>query len=174
MKLPTDFSTYVHYSGIATLVFLGLTLLAFVLKWGFRFRLVGVTSFMAVITASIFGLGLGLLTKNDVPGALRFTRVYDNGGTQVVITVPTEITETELEATLRQAASNLFSYGRVGIGGSNEFTIRARALLHPKEGVTIPVYLGQAIRPLGKQNDNEIQVEIFPKSLAQLHQKASV
>lgn len=174
MNLPTDFSPYVQYSAIATLVFLGLTLLAFVLKWGIRFRLVGVTGFMAVITISIFGLGLGLLTKNEIPGAVRYTRVYDNGGTQVVIAVPTEITETELDATLRQASSNLFSYGRVGMGGATEFIIRARTLLHPKEGVTIPVYLGQAIRPLGKKDDNEIQVEIFPKSLAQLPKKASV
>lgn len=174
MNFPTDFSPYVQYSAIATLVFLGLTLLAFVLKWGIRFRLVGVTSFMAVITISIFGLGLGLLTKNEIPGAVRYTRVYDNGGTQVVIAVPTEITETQLDATLRQASSNLFSYGRVGIGGTNEFIIRARTLLHPKEGVTIPVYLGQATRPLGEKQDNAVKIEIFPKALAQLPKKASV
>lgn len=174
MNFPTDFSPYVQYSAIATLVFLGLTLLAFVLKWGIRFRLVGVTSFMAVITASIFGLGLGLLTKNEIPGAVRYTRVYDNGGTQVVITVPAEITESELDATLRQAASNLFSFGRVGMGGATEFTIRARTLLHPTEGVTTPVYLGQAVRPLGEKDDQQVKIELYPKALAQLPKKASV
>jgi hypothetical protein len=168
MNLSTDFSNYVQYSGIATLVFLGLTLLAFLLQWEFRFRLVGVTSFMAVLTIGIFGLGLGLLTKNQIPGAIRFKRVYDNGGTQVVIAVPSDITATELDATLRQAADDLFSYGRGGMNGDNQFTIRARVLLHPEAGVTIPVYLGQAKQPLGQKDDKEVQVEIFEDNFAQL------
>lgn len=174
MNLPIDFSPYVRYSTIATLVFLALTLLAFLLKWGVRFRLVGVTSFMAVITAAIFALGLGLFTRTEIAGAVRYSRVYDNGGNQTVITVPAKITATELEATLRQAANNLFSYGRGGFGGDSQFTVRARVLMHPQAGVTIPLYLGQAKRPLGVRDASQIKVEIFQDKLAQLPKKPSV
>jgi hypothetical protein len=163
-----NFSNYAQWSGILTLVCLALTILAFVLKWGIRFRLVGATGFMGVLTAGIFALGLGLFTRTVIPGAVRFALAYDNGATQAVIAVPPTITKSELEATLHQAANDLFSYGRTGIGGSNQLTIRARAILHPKSGVSIPVYVGQVKRPLGNRSDENIQIEVFGEKLAQL------
>jgi hypothetical protein len=94
--------------------------------------------------------------------------VYDNGATQAVISVPPKITESELEATLRQAANDLFSYGRNSIGGEEQLTIRARTLLHPKPGVSAPLYLGQAKRSLASRNDDQMKIEIFSKNLAKL------
>jgi hypothetical protein len=163
-----NFSTYAQWSGILTIVLLLLTILGFVLGWGIRFRLVGVTSFMGVLTAGLFALGLGLFTHTVIPGAVRFSLVYDNGATQAVISVPPKITESELEATLRQAASDLFSYGRNRIGGEDQLTIRARVLLHPEPEVSVPLYLGQVKRSLASRNDEQMQIEIFPKSLAKL------
>ncbi|AFY78615.1 MAG: Ycf51 family protein [Hydrococcus sp. C42_A2020_068] len=167
-----DFSTYTQWLGILTLICLVLTILGFVFGWGIRFRLVGVTSFMVVLTAGIFALGLGLFTRTVVPGAVRFALVYDNGATQAVIAVPPKITESELEATLRQAADDLFSYGRNSIGGENQLTIRARVLLHPESGVSVPVYVGQVKRSLAKRDDDQMQIEIFPESLAKLEMNA--
>lgn len=163
-----DFFTYAKWSGFLTLGFLALTILGFVLGWGIRFRLFGVTSFMTVLTVGLFALKLGLFTRTVVPGAVRFSLVYDNGATQAVIVVPPKITESELEATLRQAANDLFSPGRNSVNGEDKLTIRARALLHPEPGVSVPLYIGQVKRSLGVRNNDRIQIEIFGDRLAKL------
>ncbi|ACK66656.1 conserved hypothetical protein [Rippkaea orientalis PCC 8801] len=164
------FSNYIQWSGIATISFLFLTILAFFLGWGIRFRLVGITAFMAVLTGGLFGLGLGLFTRTEIPGAVRFSRVYDNGANQVVIAVPAAITESELEATLKQAATDYFSYGRTAQGGDNNLTIRARVLIHPEPGLSEPLYIGQVKRSLGMRQDENPQIEINQQSLAKLSQ----
>jgi high-affinity Fe2+/Pb2+ permease len=61
-----EFSTYALWSGYAAIALLGLTIIAFVLKWGLRFRLVGATGFMAVLSIGLFGLGLGLFERAEV------------------------------------------------------------------------------------------------------------
>jgi hypothetical protein len=159
--------TFARWSGYFTLFCAALTGLGWILKWGIRFRLVGVTGFMGVLTGGLFALSLGLYSRPDIPGAVRYWRVFDTGSTQVVITVPNTITESELDATLRQAASKLFSPGRMSQG--EEFiTIRARTVLHPEPGVTQPLYLGQVKRSLLNREDNTPIVEIFADKLAQL------
>ncbi len=100
--------------GIATLVLTVITVLSFIFKWGIRFRLVGITAFTGVLTGGVFGLGLGLFHHVQIPGAARYARVFDDGGRQIVISVSPNITKTELDATLRQAASDLYSSGRGG------------------------------------------------------------
>ncbi|MGK7917998.1 MAG: DUF2518 family protein [Prochloraceae cyanobacterium] len=71
MELPTNFSTYIEWSAILTGVFFLLSILAFILKWGIRFRLVGVTGFMGVLTGGLFALGLRLYQHGQIPGAVR-------------------------------------------------------------------------------------------------------
>ncbi len=169
MQLPSDFATYTQWSAIATVFFFLLTVLAFILQWGFRFRLVGVTAFMGVVTCGIFALGLALFTPTQIPGAVRYTRVYDNGATEAVIVVPPTVTVSEIEATLRQAANNLFSYGRAGYA-SERLNIRIRTLIHPEPGVTEPLYLGKIQRALGSREDNQMTVELFEENIAKLKQ----
>ena len=67
---------------------------------------------MAVIAAGIFGLGLGLFARTEIPGAVRYSLVYDTGGAQTVVSVPSSITESQLEATMQQVAADLYSPGR--------------------------------------------------------------
>jgi hypothetical protein len=167
--ISVDFFTYAKWSGILTLALLLLTILGFVLGWGIRFRLVGVTSFLTVLTAGLFTLKLGLFTHTVIPGAVRFSLVYDSGATQAVIVVPPKITESELEATLRQAASDLYSSGRNSVNGEDKLTIRARALIHPKPGLTIPLYVGQVKQALGTRNDDQLEIDIFRDRLAKLN-----
>ena len=69
MLSPSDFLQYTQWSGIATVAFAVLTLLAFILKWGLRFRLVGTTGFMLVLTAGLFSLSLAPLSRTVIPGA---------------------------------------------------------------------------------------------------------
>jgi hypothetical protein len=171
MEITNNLSDYTQWAALGTIACLLLTIISFILKWGWRFRLVGATGFMVVLTVGIFGLGLGLFTSTKIPGAVRFSLAYDNGANQAVIALPPTVTASEVEATLQQAARDLFSYGRVGVDGDDQLTIRARALLHPKPGVTVPLYLGEVKRTLKTKDDSEIKVELFPKNIAQLQKK---
>lgn len=168
MLTNADFHSFTQWSAILTVVCGVLATLGFIFKWGIRFRLVGITSFMGVLTGSLFALGLVPFSRTVIPGAVPFSMVYDNGGNQTVITVPAQITETELEATLRQAASNLFSYGRLGGGADNQLTIRARTIVHPKPGVSKPLFLGQAKRSLATRDDEQMAIDIYSENFAQL------
>ncbi len=159
-------------SAIATGVFAVLTLIAFLAKWGFRFRLVGVTGFMGVLTGGIFALSLGLYTRPEIPGAVRFSRVYDTASTQAVIAVAPTITVEQLEATLRQAAADIYSPGRMG-GGSDRMIIRARTVLHPEPGISQPLYLGEVQRALATREDPNMVIKLYKENLAQLPKPAA-
>ncbi|MCY7321728.1 MAG: Ycf51 family protein, partial [Phormidesmis sp. CAN_BIN36] len=113
---PAQLLTDAQWSGILTIGVAILAVLGFVLKWGFRFRLVGITGFMAVLTTGIFALSLSIYTRPNIPGALHYSRIFDMASTQVVIVVPPAVTESQAAATLRQAAIDLYSPGRMTQG----------------------------------------------------------
>ncbi len=167
MLTTADFLSFAQWAGILTLVSGVTAVLGFIFKWGIRFRLVGVTGFLGVLTGGLFALGIVPFTHTVIPGAIRFAVVYDNGGPQAVITVPSKLTETELDATLRQAASDLFSLGRLG-GLDNQLMIRARTIIHPEPGVSKPLFLGQVTRSLSTLNDEQLVIYSYPESFAQL------
>jgi hypothetical protein len=169
MLTTTDFLTFTQWAGILTLAFGALTLLGFVLKWSLRFRMVGATGFLAVLTGGLFALSLVPLMRTVIPGAIPYSLVYDNGGNKTVIAVPPQVTESQLEATLRQAAGNLYSYGRLG-GVDNQLTIRARTIVHPEANVSKPLFLGQVKRSLSVRDDEQMVIDIYPESFAQLPQ----
>ncbi|WP_017651694.1 Ycf51 family protein [Fortiea contorta] len=170
MLTTADFLQYTQWSGIIVLILAALTVVGLIFKWGIRFRLVGATGFMLVLTAGLFALSLVPLSRTVIPGATKFTLVYDNGATQAVIATSPQITPKQLEATLRQAASNLYSYGRLGSREDNQLTVRARTIIHPEPGVSVPVYLGQIKRSLISREDANVVVEIYPEKFAQLPQ----
>ncbi|MFO0174264.1 MAG: Ycf51 family protein, partial [Aphanizomenon sp.] len=124
--------------------------------------------FMLVLTGGLFSLSLVPLSRTVIPGAVKYTLVYDNGSNQTVIAIAPQITPTELEATLRQAASNLYSYGRLGSGGNKELTVRARTIIHPEIGLSVPLYLGQVNRTLVSREDPEMLVEVYLDKFASL------
>jgi hypothetical protein len=165
MASYTDFLTLTQWAGIATVVSAAITILGFILQWGIRFRLVGVTGFLGVLTAGLFALALVPFTRTVVPGAVRFSLIYDTGAKQSVFAVPPKFSHYQLEATLRQAASDLYSYGRLG-REENKLTIRARTVIHPEPGVSQPLYLGQVKRSLVNRNDEQMAIEIYQDKLA--------
>ncbi|HEY9778593.1 MAG TPA: Ycf51 family protein [Leptolyngbyaceae cyanobacterium] len=167
MLTTAFFLTVAQWVGIGTLLLAALTVVAFIFKWdNAKFRLVGATGFSIVLTAGLFTLTLGPLTRTQISGGIRYSLVYDNGATQVVIAVPPTITNDQLEATMLQAANDLFSYGR--FGSETQLTIRVRANIHPEKGITKPLYLGQVKRSLSQRNDEKMEIEIFRENLAQL------
>lgn len=165
-SLPTDFGFYLKWSGILTLVSFALAALGFVFGWGLRFRLVGVAGFMVVLTGGIFGLSLGLFQRVDVPGAVAYRVVFDNGGDRVVATVKTPISPEQVEATLQKAATELFSYGR--LGSAPELSVRLRTVVHPEPGVSEPLYLGEAKRSLVNRGDDSTAVTVFRERFERL------
>lgn len=172
MPTPDQFFQASQYFAIATLAFGLLTALAFGLKWGWRFRMVGATGFMGVLTAGLFGLSFQPVLRTQIPGAVPYTTVFDSGSSQVVIAVPNEISATELEATLQQAASNLFKPSRLSTPGQSTPTIRARAIVH-RPGASELVYVGKVTPALTEAADQPPQVEIYPDKLAQINRAAA-
>lgn len=172
--IPTTstFLTITQWVGIATLACAALAVLGFVLQWGIRFRLVGATGLLGVLTFGLFALSLVPLSRTVIPGAIRYSVIYDSGATQIAIALPRQVTESELEATLRQAASDLFSPGRLG-RGDNRLTIRARTILHPQPGVSQPLYLGQIKRSLSLRNDPQMEITLDQENLARLPQSST-
>lgn len=171
MPTPADFLEATKYFGIATLTLAGITLLAFAMGWGFRFRLVGITSFMGVLTGGLLGLSFEPFTPTVVPGSVPYKTVYDSGAAQIVIKVSDTITPTELEATLQQAASNLLKPSRLGGMGATP-TIRARTIVHEPGRVSNLVYLGQAqpIRTPGAETT--LNIQIFERAFDTLAQSS--
>ncbi|AFY59560.1 Ycf51 family protein [Synechococcus sp. PCC 6312] len=164
MFTPDAFLAYGQWSAWLTLGIAGLAGLGFLFKWGFRFRLVGSTGFMIVLTAGLFALSIVPLTHTQIPGAVRYSLVFDNGANLATIAVPSTITATELEATLRQAASDLFSPGRLGVG-RNELLIQARTVTHPQPSISQPLVLGQVKRSLVVRDDKNLEITIFQDKL---------
>lgn len=171
MLTTTDFLVFTKWSAILTLACAVVTIAAFVFKWGVKFRLVGATGFLGVLTGGLFALSLVPFSRTVVPDAARFVVVFDNGGPQTVISVAPNITETQLDATLRQAASDLYSYGRLG-GATNQLSIRARTVIHPQPGVSQPLFLGEVKRSLANRDDAQMTINIYSESFAKLPKPA--
>ena len=127
--------------GLTTLAFAALAALAFIPKWGIRFRLVGITGFCGVLTAGLFGLSFQPLVPTKVEGSIPYTTVFDSGAAQFVIAVPVDITDAQLEATLQQAAVNSFNPSQLSAGRSA--MIRARTIIHRDPGISDLLYLGK-------------------------------
>ncbi|MBE9064440.1 Ycf51 family protein [cf. Phormidesmis sp. LEGE 11477] len=172
MLTPDQFLAATGYFVIGTIAFGLLTALSFLLKWGIRFRLVGATGFMGVLTVGLFGLSFQPLTSAQIPGAVPYTTVFDSGSSQIVIAVPNTITRTELEATLEQAASNLLKPSRLRAAGQRPL-IRARVIAH-RDGISDLLYIG-SVKP-GEGNtpaERTPIVEIYPDKLAKANNAAA-
>lgn len=168
MDFTSEVFTYGRWLGYATIFSLIVTIVAFIAGWGFRFRLVGVTSFMGVLTAGTFALGLSFFPHKEIPGAARYTLIYDNGANQAVVAVAPEIEKSAIEPTLLQAITDLYSYGRTGAGGNDRFTVKLRTVLHPEAGISQPLFLGEAKRSLISRDEENIEINLFSQSLDRL------
>ena len=168
MQLPTDIYTYGVWSGYTAIGLFFITIIAFIAGWGFRFRLFGVTSFMMVLTAGIFALHLGLFQHVEIPGSARYVVTYDNGANKAVVKVNPDIDAEAIEPTLRQAASDLYSYGRTGTNGNDTFDISLRTVLHPDPETSELLFLGEAKRSLLVRDESNLQIQVFSKNVAKL------
>jgi hypothetical protein len=164
-----NYGFWIGYVGLALVV---LTLVAWILKWSFRFRLVGITSFTFVVALSVVALSVSFTPRAVVPGAVHYARIFDRQADQAVIAIAPTVTPDEVEATLRQAAIDLFSPGRNSPDGT--LTIRARTVLHPETGLSMPLYLGQIRRTLRSREDAAMTIDLYPGNLALLPPPAAM
>ena len=119
-----------------------LTVVAFLTRWGLRFRLVGISSFTFLLAVSCWAFGISYTPPVVVEGAIRAPVVFDNGTDLVVATVPADLEPAAVSATLEQLAGNLRSAGR----GSGTVKVRLRAFESAGEGISRPLILGETIR----------------------------
>ena len=123
-----------------------LTVFAFLARWGVRFRLVGVTSFTALVALSCLAFSVSYVPRVTVPGAVSVPVVFDNGGDLVVAAAPADLPEAAFRPTVEQVARNLRGNGRSGSGGV--VRVRLRRVEQAGPGLSRPVVLAEARREL--------------------------
>jgi hypothetical protein len=121
-----------------------LTAVAFLTKWGIRFRLVGVSSFTLLLAVSCWAFGVSYTPPVVVDGAVRAPIVFDNGNDLVVAQVPADLAPTTVQATLEQLEGNLRGSGR----SSSTVLVRLRGIQPEGDGLGRPVILGEVSKTL--------------------------
>jgi hypothetical protein len=132
--------------GIAGAALLLTTVLAFLLRWGIRFRLVGVSSFTVLLSLSCLAFAVSYAPRDVVEGAVSVPVVFDNGSDLVIAAAPADLPEEAYRPTVEQVARNLRGSGRKGDNG--EVHVRLRRVEAVAPGVDRPVILAEASRSL--------------------------
>jgi len=132
--------------GIAGAALLLITVLAFLLRWGIRFRLVGVSSFTVLLSLSCLAFAVSYAPRDVVEGAVSVPVVFDNGSDLVIAAAPADLPEEAYRPTVEQVARNLRGSGRKGDNG--EVHVRLRRVEAVALGVDRPVILAEASRSL--------------------------
>jgi hypothetical protein len=135
-----------EWLGAASGVLALLTVAGFLSRWGIRFRLVGVTSFTALLAISCLAFAVSYVPRVSVAGALAAPIVYDNGGDLVVAASTAELPREAWAPTAEQVARNLRGSGRTSADGHVRVRLRRIEPLDGERGR--PVILAEADRDL--------------------------
>ncbi|HRD41157.1 MAG TPA: Ycf51 family protein [Prochlorococcaceae cyanobacterium AMR_MDS_5431] len=146
MELNALILTIGNWLAIGSVMFLSLTIVAFAIGWGIRFRLVGITSFTILLAFSCWAFGISYTPRIRLQGAVSVPIVFDNGGNLVVATLQDKLPSTEIIPTIRQLALNIKGSGRNSPNGLVH--VRLRSIEHMEQGLDKPIVLAEAIRNL--------------------------
>ena len=138
-QLLLNAAPWLGWSGLGLL---GLTAIAFLARWGLRFRLVGVSSFTLLLAVSCWAFGVSYTPPVVIEGATRAPVVFDNGADLVVAQLPIDASEATIEPTLQQLAGNLRGSGR----STSTVTVRLRSFDTSGDGRSRPVVRGELER----------------------------
>ena len=133
-----------EWLGIASAALLLLTVVAFVVRWGIRFRLVGVTSFTVLLSLSCLAFAVSYAPRQLVDGAVSVPVVFDNGSDLVVAAAPADLAPDAFGPSVQQVALNLRGSGR----GTQQVEVRLRRVEATAPGTDTPKVLATAIRNL--------------------------
>lgn len=135
-----------RWLGAASGVLAVLTIAGFLARWGIRFRLVGITSFTALLAISCLAFAVSYVPRVSVVGAVPVPIVYDNGGDLVVAAAPPDLPAEAIGPTIEQVARNLRGGSRAAASG--EVRVRLRGLEASGAGRARPVVLAELRRNL--------------------------
>lgn len=130
--------------GAASGVLAVLTIAGFVSRWGIRFRLVGITSFTALLALSCLAFAISYNPRVSVPGAIQVPVVFDNGTDLVIAAAPADLESAAAAPTVEQVARNLRGSGRGGSAG--QVRVRLRRVEAVEPGLARPVVLAETTR----------------------------
>jgi hypothetical protein len=133
-----------EWLGVASAVLLLLTVVAFVVRWGIRFRMVGITSFTVLLSLSCLAFAVSYTPRQQVEGAISVPVVFDNGSDLVVAAAPAQMEPQAYAPSVQQVAVNLRGSGR----GTQMVEVRLRRVEPKGEGSDVPMVLATAIRNL--------------------------
>jgi hypothetical protein len=133
-----------EWLGAASAVLLVLTVVAFLVRWGIRFRLVGVTSFTVLLSLSCLAFAVSYTPRQTVEGAISVPVVFDNGSDLVVAAAPADMPLETFLPSVEQVAINLRGSGR----GTQNVEVRLRRVESTADGTDTPIVLATAIRNL--------------------------
>jgi hypothetical protein len=135
-----------EWLGAASGLLAVLTVAGFVSRWGIRFRLVGVTSFTALLAISCLAFSVSYVPRVSVAGAMSVPIVFDNGADLVIAAPTTELPRQAWGPTAEQVARNLRGSGRTSADG--HVRVRLRRVEAIDDGLGRPVILAEADRDL--------------------------
>ena len=133
-----------EWLGVASAVLLLLTVVAFLVRWGIRFRLVGITSFTVLLSLSCLAFAVSYTPRQLVEGAISVPVVFDNGSDLVIAAAPAQMAREAYGPSVQQVALNLRGSGR----GTQRVEVRLRRVEPKGDGSDVPVVLATAIRNL--------------------------
>ena len=133
-----------EWLGVASAVLLVLTVVAFLVRWGIRFRLVGITSFTVLLSLSCLAFAVSYAPRQQVEGAISVPVVFDNGSDLVIAAAPAQMDPEAYGPSVQQVALNLRGSGR----GTQQVEVRLRRVETKGDGSDVPVVLATAIRNL--------------------------
>ena len=131
-----------------------LTVLAYLFRWGIKFRLTGITIFTLLLSASCWAFDQSYRPPFNVDGYKYAPIVYDNGFDLVVAQASNDFPEEAIKPTLLQIAGNLKGGGRNGA----QVKVRLRKIESAGNGISEPIVLGEVINDL-----EESQIIELPK-----------
>ncbi len=138
--------------GAASGVLAVLTIAGFLARWGIRFRLVGITSFTALLALSCLAFSVSYNPRVSVPGAIQVPVVFDNGTDLVIAAAPADLAAEAVAPTLDQVARNLRGGGR---GSGGEVRVRLRRVEAVEAGLARPVVLAETTRDLAARSPGD-------------------
>ena len=98
--------------GIASGLLILATVAGFLRRWGIRFRLVGITSFTALLAISCLAFSISYTPRVTISGAVVAPVVFDGGADLVIAAAPRDLAPEAIGPTVIQVASNLHGGGR--------------------------------------------------------------
>ena len=119
-----------------------ITILAFLLGWGVKFRLTGTTIFTILLSASCWAFQKSYTPPYEVDGYQYAPIVFDNGFDLVVAQASNDFPKESVKPTLLQIAGNLKGGGRNGA----QVRVRLRKIQTVREGLSKPIVLGEVIK----------------------------